>query len=304
MSGVAALDLGTNSTRFLAVADDADAITPASIIDRDTRVTRLGEGVDAEGVIREEAVDRVLRVVEEYHRRIDPKGIEWVGGVATSACRRASEDSREDLFEALEEVTGVRPELIDGEREAELTHGGVRASLDVTAGTVLDVGGGSTEWITFGSDGLRSAGSLPIGVVTLNERCVGSDRYTEESLSCLEREVRRNFRPGNPGENPLVVVGGTGTTLAALDRDLPEYRPEVVHGHRLSKRTIEHHLQQMSERTFEELSREPMVQPGREDVIVPGIKLLEAGLDAAGAEEATVSDLGVLAGYLSERLNS
>lgn len=304
MSGVAALDLGTNSTRFLAVGKDAEAITPADIIDRDTRVTRLGEGVDAEGVIRASAKRRVLEAVEDYDRRLTPREIEWVGGVATSACRRASGESREDLFEALRNRTGVRPELIDGKREAVLTYKGVRASLDVTSGTVLDIGGGSTEWISFDSFGLQSVESLPIGVVTLKERCVESDRYTEESLKCLDREVRQHFRPEGDGISPLIVVGGTGTTLGALEGALEEYRPEVVHGHRLSEATIERHVEAMSKRTFEDLSREPMIQPGREDVIVPGIKILQAGLDAAEAEGVTVSDLGVLTGYLSERVNS
>lgn len=304
MSEVAALDLGTNSTRFLAVSTGGNGITPDDIIDRDTRITRLGEGVDEQGAIGDRAIRRVVDTVEEYHRRIESEGIEWVGGVATSACRRASEASRSRLFDLLEDRTGIRPELVDGDREAALTYRGVRSSLDVDSGTVIDIGGGSTEWITFDSSGLVSAESLEIGVVTLNERCLGADRYTPDALDCLEEEVRGALQPDVPGESPLVVVGGTGTTLAALDRKLREYRPMAVHGHRLPRGSIEDHLRRMSGRTFEELAEEPMIQPGREDVIVPGIKILQAGLDTAGAEEATVSDLGVLTGYLSERLNS
>jgi exopolyphosphatase/guanosine-5'-triphosphate,3'-diphosphate pyrophosphatase len=304
MSRLAALDLGTNSSRFLCVDSGVDRIRPDTIQGRDTRITRLGEGVDDSGVIAESAVNRVLKAVRDFDRTVEALGGTWVGGIGTSACRRASDSSVEELFEELGSLLGVRPEIIDGRREAELTHQGVRASLPPNEGTIVDIGGGSTEWIPFDDEGLISARSFNVGVVTLNERCVDPERYTREAVDCMDDEIEERLPENLTGPTPLITVGGTGTTLSPMMMKLDQYDPARVHGSRIQRDDVAEFRRTMRDRTFEELGQEPMIQPGREDVILPGVLILDAALEVLEGRETVVSDLGVLTGYLSEWIDS
>ncbi len=304
MSRVAALDLGTNSTRFLCVESKEGEIHPDTIIARDTRITRLGEGVESNGKIRNRSVERVVDAVRLFDQQVLEAGGSWVGGIATSACRRASDQSVRSLFDRLESILGIRAEIIDGEREAELTYKGVRASLPVEEGTIMDIGGGSTEWITFDETGRRLVRSFNVGVVTLNEYCVPSDQYTKKSVRCMGEEIDRRFPEIVQGSTPLVTVGGTGTTLASMKLGLDNYDPAKVHGNRLSREVVADFRCDLSTRTFEQLGQRPMIQSGREDVILPGVIILEEAIDRLKGQETVVSDLGVLTGYLSEWIQS
>lgn len=302
MNPIAALDLGTNSTRFFCVNRDVTSIEPSNLLARGMEITRLGEGVDENGVIGKHAMDRVIDVVHRFNRKIQDLDGEWVGCLATSACRRANEESTKKLFQKIHETIGVEPQIIDGSKEAKLTYFGIRCSLDVQTGTIIDIGGGSTEWISFDGGDLKFTESLPLGVVTLNERCVKNDSYTEEAYACMDREIRQLFQPEFIGSGQLISVGGTGTTLASMMLDLDQYRPDQVHGYHLDKESIRNTLDEMLNKSFEVIARNPMVQSGREDVIVPGIKILESARSKLEAERVTVSDMGILAGFLSEYL--
>jgi exopolyphosphatase/guanosine-5'-triphosphate,3'-diphosphate pyrophosphatase len=302
MSRLAALDLGTNSTRFLCVDDDESILRPSSVVARGTDITRLGEGVDSDGELSDAAMDRVVSTVGRFDEAVSNRSANWIGGLATSACRRASRDSVRKLFDRIESVIGIRPEVIDGSREAELTYQGIIFSLDVSAGTIVDIGGGSTEWITFNQKGLSSVDSLGIGVVTLNERCVTGNSYSPESETCMEDEIETVFGTETTGLEPLVSVGGTGTTLASMELDLTEYRPEPVHGYQLDREAVDRQLKEMLGKSFEQLSEHPMIQSGREDVILPGIKILQAGMETVGASRTIVSDFGILAGLIRESI--
>jgi len=296
----AVLDLGTNSTRFLAMSPDAHGFDPDSILDRDTRITRLGEGLDQSGTLSRGAIDRVLERVHEYNRRIQKLGGEWIGGVATSACRRAS--NGEVLLEKVKEITGVVPEVVSGESEARLIFRGAHSSLpDLSTGRIMDIGGGSTEWITFQSDEYNSLESLEVGVVTLLERCVDGEALTHQSLD-RTREMIRSRLPARKGEGDLVVVGGTGATLAAYHMDLNEYRPAEVHAHRLSLSDVRSIRREFQDMSMDALAREPMIQDGREDVIIPGILILEEFAEYVGRDQFVVSEYGILAGLLEERI--
>ncbi len=302
MSRPAVLDLGTNSTRFLCVENVSKKLRPSDVVARDMEVTRLGEGVEGTGRINGEAMGRVLSTVKKFDRTVRDRDARWVGGIATSACRRATEDSVAALFDRVESITGNRPSVIGGEREAELTFKGVQFSLGLQKGTIIDIGGGSTEWITFGDGRLESVASLAVGVVTLNERYVRGDSYTRESEVRMKHEVKSVFDRRVSGDGPLVSVGGTGTTLASIDLDLKDYQSSAVHGYTLSDEIIGRQLNEMVGKSFKEISEHPMIHPGREDVIVPGIKILQEGMKASGTSRVVVSDFGVLGGLLTEKI--
>lgn len=295
---MAALDLGTNSTRFLVGRQSGAGFSPDSVVDRDTVVTRLGEDVDKRGVLSEEAMNRVLEQVSEYDERVRGSNGHWVDAVATSACRRARNGG--EFLDRIESLIGLPPEIISGVREAELTFHGVHASVPgINTGRVIDIGGGSTEWITFADNQFDELSSASVGVVTLRERFGNHADWDVESISDA-RSVVGEHLPDTVGQGPLIVVGGTGTTLSAHAHQLDEYRPEVVHGDRLALSAIEEIRRAFESMTYSELRELPMIQPGREDVMLPGIVILEEFARFADVSEVIISDYGILAGILEE----
>src|SRR5450755_2529511 len=175
MTRVAAVDIGTNSTRLL-VADiegeGADALLQP--VERQMRITRLGAGVDADRRLRPDAIERTVAVLREYGETIARLGATRVRAAATSASRDAR--NRDEFFEpATEALHGVRPELLSGEEEAALSFLGATADLhEPTPYLVVDVGGGSTEFVV-GTDKPEGLISIDIGCVRLTEQFLQSD---------------------------------------------------------------------------------------------------------------------------------
>lgn len=305
MSIIAALDLGTNSTRFVCVDSTANHVAPETIHARNTTITRLGEGITADNPIKPRAAKRVCEAVYSYQNEVEKLDGQWISAVATSACRRATSDSVSTLFDDIEMITGIRPEIIDGEREAELTFKGVTNSLNMSgSGRIIDIGGGSTEWINFSDNRLNFSTSIPVGVVTLREKCVDSDSWTPKIEECVSTVLRKKFRPNDVGHGPLFVVGGTGTTVSSYFLDLDSYDPGTIHGQVMTATQLDAVYTDMKSKSFQDLSTHPMIQSGREDVILPGIEILKRSLEITSINNFQVSDLGILAGALSEGMTS
>ncbi len=228
---VAAIDCGTNSTRLL-VADPA-----GRPLERLMRITRLGEGVDATGVLSTEAMDRCLAVLKEYRQVMDGFGVVRGRAVATSAARDAANGG--EFLDAVQDVTGVRPELLAGTEEGRLSLAGAVAELDPSDGPflVLDIGGGSTELVAgSGShDPELAVVSLQMGCVRLTERFFRSDPPEPAELEVAEAEVSRLLdaaiaaHPALSAAHRLVGLAGTITTLAAVHQGLADYDRDRIH---------------------------------------------------------------------------
>ncbi|MDQ1461279.1 MAG: exopolyphosphatase / guanosine-5-triphosphate,3-diphosphate pyrophosphatase, partial [Actinomycetota bacterium] len=190
MTRVAAVDIGTNSTRLL-VADvegsGADAVVTQ--VQREMRITRLGAGVDADRMLRPDAIERTVAVLREYGDIIERLGATQVRATATSASRDA--ENRDEFFEpATEALHGVRPELLSGEEEATLSFLGATAGLhEPTPYLVVDVGGGSTEFVV-GTEKPEGLISIDIGCVRLTEQFLHGDPPEPEELSNAVSAVR------------------------------------------------------------------------------------------------------------------
>ena len=249
---MAAVDLGTNSTRLLV----ADANGTLDEVVRRLRITRLGEGVDERGKLLPLPIARVRNVLAEYRRELEELGAERTLCIATSAVRDA--ENGEAFLGEIEWSYGFRTRLLTGEEEAALTLRGIGA---VDAGTlVVDIGGGSTELQVVGTD-LRV--SLDIGCVRLTER------FGEE-VAAVREHVRR-LLPEAAAEQ-AVGVAGTVTTLAALDLRLDEYDPARIHGHRISSHAVDEQLARLAAMPVK--ARAEIVDPGRAPVIVAGAAIL------------------------------
>lgn len=283
MTRVAAVDLGTNSTRLLVADVEAGRVEE---VERRLRITRLGEGVDRRRRLPPVAIARVRTCLVEYRRVAERLGAERVLAVATSAVRDA--ENGEAFLGEIEWSYGFSTRLLDGDEEALLTFRGVSAGREVADGTlIVDIGGGSTELILGGSGRVVFHRSIDLGCVRLTERfgedLAGCAAHVRSSLPALE--VSR-----------AIGVAGTVTALAALDLGLVEYDPARVHGHRLSRRGIADQLERLAALPPGERRRVPGLEPERGPVIVAGAVILREVLDHYGLEAVEASEHDLLDG--------
>ena len=292
---VGVVDLGTNSTRLL-VADVENGSLRE--VDRRLAITRLGEGVDSRRKLLPTALARVRNVLVDYRRAVEEHGAERTLTIATSAVRDA--DNGEAFLGEIEWSYGFSTQLLSGHDEALLTFRGVSLGREVREGTlVIDVGGGSTELILGGPDGVSFHESLDLGCVRLTERFLPSDPPTDEELAAcrafvravLEEHVPESVRPA-----AAIGVAGTVTTLATLDLGLAEEDWKLVHGHRIPATTVETELERMAASTVEELRARPGIEPERAPVLVAGVAAVAEILAFFGLEELEVSEQDILHG--------
>ena len=288
---VAAVDLGTNSTRLLVADVDGERLHE---VDRRLRITRLGEGVDARRRLLPVPIARVRNCLADYRRELEELGAERTLCIATSAVRDA--ENGEAFLGEIEWSYGFTTQLLDGSEEAAMMVRGVsagRPSLEDTL--IVDIGGGSTELVVTSNGAAPAASvSLDVGCVRLTERFLGSDPPSKPELATAGAYVRSLLPPYDA--ESAIGVAGTVTTLATLDLGLDEYDSERTHGHRIARDSVERELERLAAMTLDERRRLPGIEPGRAAVIVAGVVVLREILDAYDLEEIEVSERDILHG--------
>jgi exopolyphosphatase/guanosine-5'-triphosphate,3'-diphosphate pyrophosphatase len=287
---VGAVDLGTNSTRLLVADVDEGGVTE---IARRLAITRLGEGVDAHGLLLAEPIARVHGVLEDYAREASALGAECVLAVATSAVRDAA--NGESFLAELEAQFGFRTRLLDGREEAETTFRGVTSDRTLERGTLLvDIGGGSTELISGGPEGVGFTTSLQVGCVRLTERFLHSDPPADTELDAAAVHVR-SLLP-TLDVSSAIGVAGTITTVAAIDLGLAEYDPTRIHGHRVSAEASGRVLRELATLPLAERRHVNGLDPARAPVIVGGLVVLAEVMAACGLDTIEASERDILHG--------
>lgn len=296
---IAVIDLGSNSTRLLVAEVEDGAVRE---LERRTEITRLGEGVDADGRLSDSAVERVLEVLAGYRDEIDRLGAEEVVAVATSAVRDA--DNGEEFGERLRERFGIEPRTISGEEEARLTFLGATAAL-ATGGDptlVLDIGGGSTEFVV-GRPGSEPSFhvSTKLGAVRQTERHLHDDPAADEQLERLRSEVQATIAAEVPEAvrsrtSAAIAVAGTATSVAAIDLELDPYDPERVQGHPLRLGKAEHILALLAGLPLEQRRELTGLHPERAPTIVAGASILVEAMKAFDLDEMKASEADILHG--------
>jgi exopolyphosphatase/guanosine-5'-triphosphate,3'-diphosphate pyrophosphatase len=282
---VGVVDLGTNSTRLL-VADVHDG--EVDEVARELTITRLGEGVDERRKLLPLPMTRVRNVLSDYRRELEELRAERVLAIGTSAVRDA--ENGEAFLGEIEWSYGFTTRLLSGDEEAALTFRGVSDGRELAAQTlVLDVGGGSTELILGGA---RT--SLDVGSVRLTERFLHSDPPTAEEIEAAARAIEL------PDLAPTDAIGvaGTVTTLAALE--LGGYDPERVHGHRITRESVEKQLERLASLPLAERRELPGLEPERAPVIVGGAVIVREVLDRYGLDAIEASERDLLHGAAVE----
>ncbi len=305
---VAAIDCGTNSIRLLVADVDRRSGTAREVIRR-TEVVRLGQGVDAAGMLDPAAITRALSMTQEYARDCAHLGVRRMRFVATSASR--------DAANAAEFTDGVRaalapwncvPEVISGRQEAFLSFTGATSGLREAGMSppylVVDVGGGSTE-LVLGVTGVEREVSLDIGSVRLTERCLHHDPPTAEETAELTRQVDAALRVAQhrldaSPVRTLVGTGGTVTTVAAHALGLARYQRERVHLSRVSIPDVLAACSDLASMPRWRRSALGFMHPGRVDVIAAGAllwrRVVELVAARSGVQFAVTSEHDILDG--------
>jgi exopolyphosphatase/guanosine-5'-triphosphate,3'-diphosphate pyrophosphatase len=260
-------------------------------LDRRLEITRLGEGVDERRILLPQAIARVRNVLAEYRRAAEEAGAERTLAFATSAVRDA--DNGEAFLGEIEWSYAFKTRLLGGEEEALLTFRGVSAGRDVAPGTVvIDLGGGSTELILGGPDGVAFHTSLDLGCVRLTER-FGTDFG---AAAAHVRDVLAGSVPADVRPRAAIGVAGTITTIATLDLGLEEEDPEIVHGHELSAETVAAWTERLEGMSVEEIRALRGMHPDRAPVIAAGAVVVRETLAYFGLETLEVSEHDIMHG--------
>lgn len=284
MSVVAGVDCGTNSIRLLICEVSADGTLRE--ITRENTIVRLGQGVDATGRLHPDAIARTREALASYVERMAAEGVSAVRMVATSATRDAS--NRDEFFSMTAELLGrIQPgavaEVISGEEEAALSFAGATVDIDPARGPfcVIDLGGGSTEFIV-GKNAREISGafSTQMGCVRVTERIMVSDPAAPEEIHnarlLIDEKITQAASHIPLGEAAtLVGCAGTFTTLSALAQGLDAYDPEAIHMSEISFGRMRDTTATLVAHTAAQRKENPVMHPGRADVIGAGAVIVE-----------------------------
>ena len=284
------VDLGSNSFRLLLGEYDGGTWKNQP---KQLWTTRLGQR-DTRGQLTEEALARGLEALQEIHRVMDAYGATVRIGLATSAIREAG--NGKDFLERAQQVCPMEYRILSGEEEAAFGFRGATVYEDPDFHyATIDIGGGSTEIAVGHAGQVYGAKSYPAGAVRMqNLSLEGPQRVWEETAPMWEPLLIE----GQFGE--FIAIGGTATTLAAIDLKMETYHPAQIQGHRLDRGTIEAIILQLRYMSREERLQVPGLQPGRVDIIVPGAEIMTSLMDTYQIGSIVVSEADGLEGWQSQ----
>ena len=292
MSRIAAVDCGTNTIKLL-IGE------PPDVVVRETRMVRLGQGVDRTGRISDEALARTFAAVDEYAALVRQHDVSRIRFCATSATRDAANG---EVFAAgVLERLGVSPEVLSGDEEAVLAFEGAIRHLRTQPATpvlVVDIGGGSTELVLGGATP-DEGHSMDVGSVRLHERHLHGDPPTPAQVrACVEDiDAILDECPVDTGSAATVVgVAGTILSVVAGVLDLPSYDPDVLDQAVVAVAEVHEFVERLVAMPLEERLALPWMHPGRADVIDAGALILSRVLRRTGVESLVASEADILDG--------
>ncbi len=290
---VAVIDVGTYSTR-LTIADIKDK--DFKILYEEGHITALGRGVKKTGLLSEEGIKDTLKVIEKYKKLCEEYGVQKCLVLGTEALRIAK--NRDKFLKELQKL-GLDIKIISPQEEGKYAYIGAFYAVKPQGKVcVIDQGGGSTEFIFGQGLDIEEVISLPMGIVNLTEGFIKHNPPTEEEIKNLLLYLDEKIKPVVRPVDTLVGLGGTITTVAALEYSIYPYDPSKINGLTLTKEQIKKWFEKLSRLTVEERKKIPQIEDKRAEAIVPGIAMFWRILENFGKYELIVSDWGVKQGAL------
>jgi exopolyphosphatase / guanosine-5'-triphosphate,3'-diphosphate pyrophosphatase len=301
---VAVADIGSNSTRLLIADVDDGRVTDE--LERISTVTRLGAGVDKDGNLSYEGMERVYKTLDEYKQKADDADTERKIAVLTSAVRDSA--NGEDFAATVKERYGFEPHVLSGDEEAQLTFRGATSDRDPNDSTptlVFDIGGGSTEMVIGAGTKVSFHVSTQAGVVRQTERHLHTDPPTQPEMDELSDEVRKIMADAVPEAERKAVaraigVAGTATSLGAIAQQLDPYDPERVHGYQLDADEAGRILTRLAQMPLEERRQVAGLHPDRAPTIIAGVLIFLEVTRLFGLEQVEISEHDILRGAALE----
>ena len=305
---VAAIDCGTNSIRLLIADMDAEHAVLTDV-EREMKIVRLGEGVDRTGRLSEAALSRTIGALREYADLIAGLSPAAVRMVATSATRDA--ENAQEFVDRVKEVLGVAPEVVTGDEEAFLSFSGATRELAGTALArdgdcpppylVTDIGGGSTEFVLGGPEGVSGARSVDIGCVRMTERHLDTDPPTAAEVAAATADIDAALEIVAASvpvyqAHTLVGLAGSVTTVAGIALGLAHYDAARIHHSRIPAAQVHAVTTTLLGQTRVQRAAIPIMHPGRVDVIGAGALVLDRAIAQFGFGEVLVSEHDILDG--------
>ncbi len=306
MSKVAAIDAGSNTFRLLVASLENKGFKD---IYADRCITRLGDGLSISGTLQENRMNDSIEALKKFASICSKYNVQKINAFGTSALREATNS---DIFiERAFEETGIKIEVLPGKKEAELTLKGIIYAFR-NAGyrppyLVIDIGGGSTEFIFYKGVNNIKMWSIPIGVIKLCQRHNISDVITDDELSNLEIEIlpvleNLQMQLGMFLDSNILLAGTAGTfsTIAAIDLELEEYSRESIHLHSISLKKLLEIFKKLISLNLEQRKSIKGLEPERADLIIPGLLFTIKIMDYLGFNKLTISEYGILEGAVLE----
>jgi len=307
MNKIASIDIGSNTVRFLILESMGNQ--DFKVVTSKREITRLGEGMDTQGKLADHRIQATLKVLSRFRKISMENGDPPLFAVATSAVREAS--NGEEFIGLAKIETGIDIKIIPWEEEARLTLEGVFWKLphENKKTMILDIGGGSTEFILSEGKNIKGFCSTALGVVRLTEKFITQHPvYEKEFLNLknyLEIELQ-GVKKGLSAFSPERLIGtaGTVTTLAALKKNIYPYDPEKIHGSFISHQETESILGNLKEKSINQRLLLKPLERGREDLIISGTAIVLATMRTFGCDILTVSEYSLREGIILKAMNS
>lgn len=290
---VAVIDIGTYSTRITIAQIENGTF---KILHEEGHITALGRGVKQTKKLSKEAIEETLKVLKKYKKLCEEFGVEDILVLGTEALRVAQ---NRDEFERELQKLGFKLKVIPPEEEGKYAYLGAYYAVKPKGKVcVIDQGGGSTEYI-FGQGGnIEKVISLPFGIVNLTERFIKNDPPTEDEIKNLIKYLDNEISKVRKPVDTLVGLGGTITTIVALEYGIYPYAPQKVNGKVLTKEQIKKWFEKLSKLTVEERKKIPQIEDKRAEAIIPGIAIFWRTLEIFDKDEIVVSDWAVKQGAI------
>jgi exopolyphosphatase/guanosine-5'-triphosphate,3'-diphosphate pyrophosphatase len=299
---VASIDIGTNTILLLIAEVEGEKIHPLFEIET---VVRLGEGVQKNGVLLNEAMERGLQTLTQYLKWCQEMGVQKIFAAGTSALREAK--NSEDFLNLIKGRLDLPIEVISGDEEARLSFLAVTKDIRETKKPILvvDVGGGSTEFILGKGNQILQWISLPLGSVRFTEEFLHSDPVQKEEWNRMEKKIRGHLVSiPHPSESiSMVAVGGTATTLASVEQGLEDFIAEKIHHFILEKEALKNQLLLYQSKMIDGRKKIPGLPMARADVILAGGAILYLAMEELKCSSVLISCHGVRYGLLYKKLN-
>lgn len=293
---IGAIDIGTNSMRLLTTDLIDNKLTNRK---KYVNTTRIGQGVDENGFITEEAMERNINALKEYHDKCLDYGCEKIYCMGTSALRDSK--NRSEFIKRAKDEAGIDVNVVDGEIEAKLGFSGVTNGIDKEGDIlVIDIGGGSTEFIFGNKEGIERNVSINIGALRLTEKYL-SEGYSDSAFSDMRKFINEQIKDIvaylNEKEIGCVCgIGGTITSLSAVNQNLEIYSMEKVHGSVITREEVQKMMDKFVSCSDEERKHINGLQPKRADIIAAGTEILICIMDNLSKKEVVVSEYDNLEG--------